>query len=262
MARLNWNSTGKRFYENGIDHGVLYIPGVLPAVWNGLVSVSLEGNGDNKQFYIDGYNYLNLARPAAVKGTITAFNSPAAFDVCDGSLALASGFHVHNQMRKPFSISYRTMIANNFETLGYNIHILTNVLAAPSERVYKTLTDDGVIDALSWDILARPTRIAGANPTAHVTIDTRYITAGALEEVENILYGTEDSDPKVPDLVEIADIIRSYESAPLVDNHDGTFSMHLRNSQVKMISDTQFEVQWQNAGEMINSTTYTISDEE
>ena len=48
MAQLTWDNTGERFYETGIDHGVLYIPNTTTGAydkgyaWNGLTSVSLS----------------------------------------------------------------------------------------------------------------------------------------------------------------------------------------------------------------------------
>ena len=51
MAAITWDDTGKRFYETGVDHGVLYpynttsgkyTPGVA---WNGLTSVSASPSG-------------------------------------------------------------------------------------------------------------------------------------------------------------------------------------------------------------------------
>ncbi len=66
MTELVWDETGKRFYETGVDHGVLYLPnsqGVYNngVAWNGLTSVSEAPSGaePNAQ-YADNIKYLNL----------------------------------------------------------------------------------------------------------------------------------------------------------------------------------------------------------
>ena len=44
MAKLVWDKIGERFYETGVDHGVLYVQanGAYPkgVAWNGLTSVN------------------------------------------------------------------------------------------------------------------------------------------------------------------------------------------------------------------------------
>ena len=33
---INWDDPDKRYYQHGLDHGVLYIPSLDPIPWNGL----------------------------------------------------------------------------------------------------------------------------------------------------------------------------------------------------------------------------------
>ena len=66
MAKLTWDATGERFYETGVDHGVLYIPnnsGVYNngVSWNGLTSVTESPSGaEANAQYADNIKYLNL----------------------------------------------------------------------------------------------------------------------------------------------------------------------------------------------------------
>ena len=39
MAVLTWDEVGKRVYQTGIDHGVLYLQDGTVVAWNGLVDV-------------------------------------------------------------------------------------------------------------------------------------------------------------------------------------------------------------------------------
>jgi hypothetical protein len=91
MARIVWGATGERYYETGVDRGVLYV-GSLPGVpWNGLTSVNVSSDGgDPKPYYIDGVKYLNLPSPEDFRATITAYTYPSEFGVCDGSVKVRS----------------------------------------------------------------------------------------------------------------------------------------------------------------------------
>ena len=50
MSTLVWDKTGQRFYETGVDHGVLYLPDSFGAyvdgvAWNGLTTVTETPSG-------------------------------------------------------------------------------------------------------------------------------------------------------------------------------------------------------------------------
>ena len=82
MATLVWDQTGQRFYETGVDHGVLYIPdasGIYATgfAWNGLTTVteSPSGGEANAQ-YADNIKYLNLYSAEEFGATIEAFTYP------------------------------------------------------------------------------------------------------------------------------------------------------------------------------------------
>ena len=56
MAKLVWDKTGERFYETGVDHGVLYpySEGTYQAgvAWNGLVNVTESSSGAETLTYL------------------------------------------------------------------------------------------------------------------------------------------------------------------------------------------------------------------
>ena len=67
MARIEWDKTGERFYETGVDHGVLYVLDTTTGIyddgvaWNGLTSVSEAPSGaEANPQYADNIKYLNL----------------------------------------------------------------------------------------------------------------------------------------------------------------------------------------------------------
>ena len=59
MSRIEWNKAGERYFEAGVDRGVLY-PRTGPGVpWNGITAVAEDSSGgDVETLYYDGVKYL------------------------------------------------------------------------------------------------------------------------------------------------------------------------------------------------------------
>ena len=92
MARIQWDLTGERTYETGVDRGVLY-PYDLQTKdykngvgWNGLTSINETPSGaEPTAHYADNIKYLNLMSAEEFGFTIEAFTYPEDFGMCDGS---------------------------------------------------------------------------------------------------------------------------------------------------------------------------------
>lgn len=209
MTRVSWNDVGQRFYEAGTDRGVLYLAGQAGVPWNGLVGVNENSSGgEPKAYYLDGYKYLNVATSEEYAATINAFTSPREFDACDGTAAIQNGLFATQQPRKNFGFSYRTLVGNDVDglNLGYKIHIVYNALASPAQRSYKTNGDSAAPLTLDWSITTLPPRLTGIRPTAHFIIDSRLTPPRLLESIENILYGSNTSDARLPTAEELSDL--------------------------------------------------------
>ena len=201
MARLDWNATGVRFYETGVDRGVLYVGDAPGVAWTGLTSINeAPTGGDARAFYIDGVKYLNLASSEEFEATINAFSSPPEFGPCDGTVSIQNGLFVTQQPRKQFGFSYRTKIGNDTDGAehAYKIHLVYNALAKPSSRDNGTMGDSTDPTGFSWAITTLPPSMTGYKPTAHMVIDSRYTLASTLVTVEDILYGSDTNSPRLP----------------------------------------------------------------
>jgi len=211
VARLNWDVLGERFFETGIDRGVLYIDGQGVA-WPGLISVAESPTGgEAKPRYIDGYKYLNLAAAEEFEATITAFFSPPEFARCDGRAEIHPGLFATHQPRRTFDFSYRSKIGNdqNGTDHAYKIHLIYNALAAPADRTYETLDDETEPMTHEWSITTRPPQIFGYRPTSHFVIDSRTTPEATLTTLEDILYGSAEGLPQIPTATSLIDIFAS-----------------------------------------------------
>jgi hypothetical protein len=211
MSRLTWNDPGTKFFETGIDQGVLYVDNVGFA-WNGLTAVTEKPTGgEAKPFYADGMKFLNVPSSEEFTATIEAFGAPPEFGPCDGTYSVQNGLFVGQQPRKAFSMSYRTLVGNDLlgKNYGYKIHLVWNALASPSERAYSSMNDSPEGVALSWEITTLPPSLTGYKPTAYASFDSRFTPRGLMTAIERILYGSDDADGRMPTLTELIDMAKS-----------------------------------------------------
>ena len=220
MARLIWDKTGERTYETGVKQGVLYpiqngglyTKGVA---WNGLTAVTESPSGaEASPQYADDIKYLNLVSAEEFGATIEAFTYPDEFTVCDGSVEIEPGVIVGQQNRKLFGLSYRTALGNDVDGTdhGYKLHLIYGALAAPSEKAYATINDSPEAITFSWEVTTTPVSVSNLKPTASLIIDSTKVDTAKLTVLENILYGTDSVEPRLPFPDEVAAIFK--EAAP------------------------------------------------
>lgn len=211
MARIQWDQVGTRYYENGVDHAVLYPVNSSGAynngvAWNGLTSVSESPSGaDANKLWADNMNYLTLYGIEEYGASIEAYTYPDEFAECDGSRTLMAGVTIGQQTRKGFGLSYRTKIGNDTvgNDYGYKLHLIYGCRASPSDRSYETINDSPDAITFSWEITTTPVEVVigtGADavtyqPTASLIIDSRDFNTEQLKTkltaLENVLYGTD-----------------------------------------------------------------------
>ena len=213
MAKLIWDKIGERFFETGVNKGVLYPQesGAYPkgVAWNGLTAVTESPSGaEATPLYADNIKYLNLMSNEEFGATVEAYTYPDEFAACNGEATLSEGVVIGQQKRSPFGMSYQTKIGNDVDNeLGYKIHIIYNALAAPSEKAYQTVNDSPEAITFSWELTTTPVEVEGYKPTACLTIDSTKVEASKLAALEAVLYGSESEEPRLPLPDEVLDII-------------------------------------------------------
>lgn len=211
MSKIVWDDIGERFYEAGVDQGVLYLknqmglytPGVA---WNGIISVSENPTGaePNPQF-ADNIKYLNLMSAEEFEATIEAFMYPPEFHKCDGSARPTGvpGVLLTQQPRSIFGFVYRTKIGNDVDgdTKGYKLHLVYEALAAPTDKSYQTVNDSPEALTFSWDITTTPipfSEHSTLKPTAHLVVNSLTTPSNKLKALEDQLFGTASITPNLP----------------------------------------------------------------
>lgn len=217
MAILVWDQAGERTYETGVEKGVLYPAGIgeqsgtYPEgfAWNGLTGVTETPSGaEETKLYANNKKYISLRSAEDLGGTIEAYTYPDEWGACDGSASIVRGVKVSQQSRRAFGMSYKTLIGNDTEgdDHGYNLHLIYGATVSPSERAFATVNDSPEAITFSWEFSTTPVDIPSSigdfKPTSLITINTTELEGGKnnaqLKELEDILYGTAETNARLP----------------------------------------------------------------
>lgn len=215
MTRLVWDKVDERFYKVGLDHGVLYVPNAQGEydngfAWNGLTSVDETFSDDNTEpYYYDGVKYLDSYDLGDFQAKLSAFTYPDEFLEFEGMHALGNGLYVDDQAGKVFGLTYRTLLGSNHQGLdeGYRIHLVYNLTAVPSSLTFQNGSNPSDPLNFEWEIYSLPEKASPYRPTGHIILDSDYMNPDILEQLEDIIYGTEDTQPRLPSLEELLDFV-------------------------------------------------------
>lgn len=210
MPKLQWDADANRLYETGVSKGVYYPrddEGTYSKgyAWNGLTGVTESPSGaEPTDLYADNIKYLTMRSAEDLGATVTAYTYPPEFAQSDGSASLVTGVTIGQQARRAFGLCYQTVVGNDVQgnDFGYKIHILYGATASPSERAYQTINDSPEAIEFSWELTTTPISVEGFKPTALLTIDSTQFKDDAakarLASLEDVLYGSEDSEARLP----------------------------------------------------------------
>lgn len=213
-GRLSWDKTGERRYETGVDHVVLFLLSKGKygdgTAWNGVTAITESpSGGESNPIYADNIKYLNLMSAEELGLTVEAYNYPDEFKNCLGEDELAEGVTIGQQTKKHFGVCFRTKVGNDTEgnDHGYKIHLVFDCVATGSERAYTTINDSPEAMAYSWEISTTPIDVPGKKPSANLVLDALGLKAAGLgnvlKHIEDILYGSANTAPKMPTIEEI-----------------------------------------------------------
>jgi len=224
--KLVWDKLSERKYETGVSHGVLFPIDLTTGnhkkgvAWNGLINVTESPSGAEPQaMYANNKKYLNLLSVEELGLSIEAYTYPEEFEECDGLASIAKGVSANQQKRTPFGLVYRSIVGNDIEQndYGYKIHIVYNALAAPTEKSFGTINETPEAITFNWEVSTTPVDVPGLKPAASFVIESDKCTKEQLEEFETLLYGDDDTEPRLPTVEEIINIFADVVVEPPVE---------------------------------------------
>lgn len=214
--RLVWDAVGERLFETGVKQCVLYpidkISGTYNkgVAWNGITSVSESPSGaEATDLYADDAKYLSLLSAETFGCTVEAYTYPEEFEACDGTAQLTPGVTIGQQARSVFGLCYRTTVGNDVDgnDHGYKLHFIYGCKATPSEKSYSSVNDSPEAITFSWTVNTTPVSVEGFKPTASLVIDSTKVDKAKLSKLEDVIYGSETADARLPLPNEIVTIL-------------------------------------------------------
>lgn len=217
MAKIVWDKTGERLYETGVEQGVLYNVDERGAYskgvpWNGLTAVTEAPSGaEATPLYADNIKYLELMSAEDFGATIEAYTYPEQFGECDGTAEIDKGVVIGQQSRKIFGLCYKTIVGNDVKSndYGYKLHLIYGAKAAPSEKAYSTINDSPEAITFSWEVTTTPVPVTGHKPTSTLVIDSTKVGEGVMKKIEDVLYGGDEAEARLPLPDEVLTIIKA-----------------------------------------------------
>lgn len=227
MTRLTWGDKPP-MYDQGVDQGVLYLDDTA-VPWNGLVAVDEKETGSvDTNHYFDG-NRIHISQETGdFEARISAYTYPDLFSEYNG--------YSERETYKRFGFSYRTQYGD-----GHKIHLVYNVLVRDDSRSWTTDTQSPAPSLFNWDIYSSTVRVPGSSPSTRLVMEAPR-DPSVLSKIEDILYGTDITEPRLP---EPAEIVELYEAATLLRityNGDGTYTASGPDDMVRVLPDGRFEI--------------------
>lgn len=218
MAKLIWDAVGERFYETGVDRGVLYVMSDLGAygagvAWNGLTAITPNpSGGEATKIYADNINYLTLYSAEEFGATVEALYYPKEFAICDGTASPVEGLSIGMQRRASFGLCYRTRLGNDTQgdAYGFKLHLIYGAKAAPASKSAATINESPEAEPFSWELTTTPVDVPNLLPTAKLTIDSTTTTPAKMTALMDILYGKDaapGASPRLPLPAEVITIL-------------------------------------------------------
>lgn len=223
MGRLTWDALGERKYEIGVDHGVFYPfeGGIYTGgiAWNGLTGVDDNNGGrDASPLYSGGVKVGSEYTSEEYSGSIKCYTFPDEFEEYLGEREITPGIFARQQDRGQFAFCYRSKVGNDTEGTdhGYRIHMIYNMRVTDFSRAYSTVNESMDIQETNISFETFPQEIDDDefDPASEIVIDSTLLDPDVLNTLEEIIYGTDDADPRLPFPDEIIELTTPKQEMP------------------------------------------------
>jgi hypothetical protein len=228
--RLEWDDRNAIF---GVDRGVLYPKNAPGVSWGGLISVEeSEEDGGFYISYVDGQKFMREKASNGFSAKVESLSPPIKIDK-----SYSYGF------------SYRT---------EDDLHLIYNAQFQALSHTFSTLNETTPELKFGWDVSTKPALVERMHPTSHLIVNLKDAYPGAIAALEDVLYGTDVTTPRLPTFLEILDIFEPWSMFTVVDNGDGSWSAIGPASMVNLLDANTFQI---NSPSLtwLDANTYEVS---
>lgn len=120
------------------------------------------------------------------------------------------------------------------------IHIVYNCTAGPSEGMYQ-YNEPGLYQ---WLLTTRPINFPEGRFGSHLVIDGTVSYPENITDLEDILYGTDTTDPFLPTPEEVLNVFEENSILRVIDNGDGSYTIIGPDDALTFPDVNTFTVSW------------------
>lgn len=205
MARLVWGVPDDRPYESGVHQVTLYHPNFPGVPWVGVTSIDDTGSkAEHETVVIDGERKVSctIGRPEEFR--VSCYSYPIELSDALGDKELSQGVFLSSQKQTYVSMSYKTTFGESSDKL----HLIYNLY--PHRETFLNNTTSRTVSPTTFPIYfvsLPPTAAALYRPSSHIWFDLDKVNPEGLDELEEILYGTDETDPEMPPQSVVFDLL-------------------------------------------------------
>ena len=142
---------------------------------------------------------------------------------------------------------------------GDVIHLVYNARLVESGIDFASLNAEVDTSTFTWNLTTTPEQIDQIRATAHVIINGGDAYFEVMEILEDLIYGTDETPPRIPHLPELIDIFDQHAVFVIVDHGDGTWTATGPADMIAMLDSTTFRITSPSAV-YLDPSTYTLSN--
>ena len=211
MARINFDRDTARIYHHGVDRAVIYPQdGSAGLPWNGVTSFSRDPDTTSagRETYQDGIRSFDVRRSDPTFSIASKYY-PDALTRLEGGISDTFGIYMSGGRPSRSDMTVRTLLGNDSSgpNHAYILHLLYDVSITESSYPYQS--DGRAISPsdFNWTLTPNPSDSSGGSPSGYVSIRSDQVGDGRMAYIENILYGTSSSIPRMIRIDELLNII-------------------------------------------------------
>lgn len=214
MSKLEWDQPQKRHYHTGVSNVVLFVQNRYGeyekgVAWNGFTGIDDNASGGEvNAIWADNMKYAVIQSAEDLEGKLDVLQYPIEFAQCNGEYQPVPGLFFTSQPRRAFALVYRTEIGTDTDKeAGHMLHFLYGARVKPSTAERSTINDNPDAAKFSFDFYTVPIKIPGYKPSSKVQVNSLRCSLGQMNAIENIIYGTDHSEPRLPFPEELFEIV-------------------------------------------------------
>lgn len=180
MARISWIDASHR-YEDGVEMAVIFPEsgGAIP--WYGLLRVEETPIAEvSEVIFLEGRPVRREEPTESFKALVEAFTYPDELESDDHYI---------------FGLSYRSNVHPNGH---YTLNLVYNCTAEVPDESHTTLSRKVDPENFVWKLDAAPIRVRKVRPFSHLKLESSDLHPLQLLAIEELLYGTDETDPEMP----------------------------------------------------------------